>query len=266
MHLLEWHWERALGLTLIKDQWATNYTLKGKWYKVIHLKILFRSSITPHKLKKVNCNVSDLCWYCCGMMGTPIHQVLKDQCCLPVYHLKSVSPHCQTDQPGDHDTSDCCETKASQCQPWSWCLCRHIICATASALWIRYWDGADSSGKFWANCGTQSRHSSVVVSQALNVIVQLCPIAGLLGNSVDGLASKELKHFLSLAFPSAKHTIIINFKVTTLNFFYIDRWLNDYLDLTSVLQDLVNSNIDCFILILTLMLITIALLYTGYWN
>lgn len=40
----------------------------------------------------------------------------------------------------------------------------------------------------------QSSRSSVFVSQAVNVIVQQCPIAGLLGNSVDGL-----ENFLGMA-------------------------------------------------------------------
>uniref|UniRef100_A0A3B4VFF8 Reverse transcriptase zinc-binding domain-containing protein n=1 Tax=Seriola dumerili TaxID=41447 RepID=A0A3B4VFF8_SERDU len=37
------------------------------------MKILFRSYITPHKLMKMNSDVSDKCWHGCGKTGTLIH-------------------------------------------------------------------------------------------------------------------------------------------------------------------------------------------------
>ncbi len=37
------------------------------------MKILFRSYITPHKLKKMNSNVSNMCWHGCGATGALIH-------------------------------------------------------------------------------------------------------------------------------------------------------------------------------------------------
>ena len=73
-------WERDLGVPLTAEQWEailsrSNYLSSCVRYKVIQLKILFRSYITPHKLKKMNCNVSDMCWHGCGSTGTLMHQL-----------------------------------------------------------------------------------------------------------------------------------------------------------------------------------------------
>lgn len=37
------------------------------------MEILKRSYVTPHTLRKMNCNVSDKCWHRCGMTGTLTH-------------------------------------------------------------------------------------------------------------------------------------------------------------------------------------------------
>lgn len=71
-------WEKDLGLHFTIDHWKkilsrSNYLSKRIRYKIIQIKILFRSYITPHKLKKINSSVSEKCWHGCGMTGTLIH-------------------------------------------------------------------------------------------------------------------------------------------------------------------------------------------------
>ena len=71
-------WEKDLGINLTSEQWETilrrsNNLSKCVRYKIIQIKILFRSYITPHKLKKMNNGVTDKCWHGCGMNGTLIH-------------------------------------------------------------------------------------------------------------------------------------------------------------------------------------------------
>lgn len=73
-------WEKDVDIQITKEEWKTilsqsNYISKCVRYKLIQLKILFRSYITPQKMHKMNCNLSDLCWHGCGMTGTFIHQL-----------------------------------------------------------------------------------------------------------------------------------------------------------------------------------------------
>lgn len=169
-----------------------NYPLKSKWYKVIHLKILFRSSITPHKLKKVNWNVSALCRHCCWDDGYPNSS--GSQRSVPFASLTfKIRDTAQPDWSAGWLRKQWLLWDKGIAMP---AVVRGVFALSYHShycMWIRRWDGVDSNGKFWANWGTQSSRSSVFMSQAVNDIVQLCPIAGLLGNSVDGLASKELK-------------------------------------------------------------------------
>ena len=72
------NWEKDLKLQLTTDQWETivsrsNYLSKCIRYKVIQMKILFRSYITPQKLMKMNSDVSDKCWQECGKTSTLIY-------------------------------------------------------------------------------------------------------------------------------------------------------------------------------------------------
>lgn len=64
--------------SLTTDQWAailkrSNNVSKCVTYKIIQFKILHRLYITPDKLRKMNSNVSNLCWRSCGKSGTLIH-------------------------------------------------------------------------------------------------------------------------------------------------------------------------------------------------
>ena len=73
-------WEKDLNVTLTPEQWKlilrrSNYLSKCVRYKVIQMKVLFRSYITPYQLKKMNSSVSDMCWHGCGRIGTLIHQL-----------------------------------------------------------------------------------------------------------------------------------------------------------------------------------------------
>ncbi len=61
-------WENDPGVPLTTDQWEailsrSNYLLNCVRYKVIQIK----SYITPHKVKKISCNASDICWQSCAM-------------------------------------------------------------------------------------------------------------------------------------------------------------------------------------------------------
>ena len=71
-------WERDIGSSLTADQW--DLILKQSTsicscvrYKIIQFKIIHRAYITPHKLKKMDPNVSELCWHGCGELGTFMH-------------------------------------------------------------------------------------------------------------------------------------------------------------------------------------------------
>lgn len=71
-------WEKDLDTNITKEEWETiisqsNYISKCVRYKLIQLKILFRSYTTPQKIHKMNCSASDLCWHGCGKTGTLIH-------------------------------------------------------------------------------------------------------------------------------------------------------------------------------------------------
>ncbi len=48
------------------------------------------------------------------------------------------------------------------------------------------------------------------VCTVLHANFQVCPVAGLLGNKVDWITSREFQQFTGLAFLSIKHTILIN--------------------------------------------------------
>lgn len=71
-------WKKDLGLHFTTGLWeknlsCSNHLSKCVRYKIMQIKILFRSYITSHRLKKMNSNVSDKCWHGCGMTGTFIH-------------------------------------------------------------------------------------------------------------------------------------------------------------------------------------------------
>lgn len=73
-------WERDLGLRLTTDQWEgilkrTSYLSKCVRYKMIQFKILHKIYNTPHKLNKINSNVSNKCWHECGKSGTLVHML-----------------------------------------------------------------------------------------------------------------------------------------------------------------------------------------------
>lgn len=71
-------WEKDIGSTLTEEQWNTitrklSLCSKCVHYKIIQIKIFHRAYVTPTTLKKMNPNVSELCWHGCGQIGTLGH-------------------------------------------------------------------------------------------------------------------------------------------------------------------------------------------------
>uniref|UniRef100_A0A667ZNP8 Reverse transcriptase domain-containing protein n=1 Tax=Myripristis murdjan TaxID=586833 RepID=A0A667ZNP8_9TELE len=80
MDKVKQQWEHDLGKHLPPEQWNsiighTNYLSKCVRYKLIQMKILHRTYITPYKTNKMNPQTSDLCWHGCGKRGSLIHML-----------------------------------------------------------------------------------------------------------------------------------------------------------------------------------------------
>ena len=78
--LTQMKWHQDLGITLTTSEWdrlwRNSITVSNcVRYRVIQLKIMHRAYFTPSKLKKIDENISDLCWHGCGEVGTLIHML-----------------------------------------------------------------------------------------------------------------------------------------------------------------------------------------------
>ena len=78
MDKIKLQWEQDLGKKLTAEQWGTiiqhpNHASKCVRYKLIQLKTLHRSYITPEKMKRMDPDTSDACWHGCGERGSMMH-------------------------------------------------------------------------------------------------------------------------------------------------------------------------------------------------
>ncbi len=80
-----------MGIPMTNTQWDAALKNSSKIskcirYKILQLKIIHRAYITPCTLKKIDHNLSKLCWHACGAEGMLMHLLWY---CPPVKQLWS---------------------------------------------------------------------------------------------------------------------------------------------------------------------------------